>query len=367
VKTATVMFLSIALVALAAPVLPAVATGAIPPTSAEPEKGVAAPQKTAVDASGLPPASRIKGDTVEECWVIPSLPFTEAGNNCGFVDDYEEMCPYGSNSPDVVYSYSPPYDMCVSVSLCDSYYDTKVFVYEDKVMGGWPYACNDDNFHCVDPPVDYTSWIEDLEIFAGHTYYIIVDGYAGYCGDYVLAVEEVDCSEPCDLVCDGIPEGEPTCYTDYVDEYNAGCQNETWLEIPVSPDPIVYCGESGVYYYGSLVYRDTDWYLIYPCGDAPITATVESEIPMSLIYVDLRGGCSGVTVWSYVYVPPCVPTSMTEYLPVGQFAVFVAPEDWSLDYPCGAEYVLTIEGYTDNCNPVPVESQSWGRLKSLYR
>jgi hypothetical protein len=93
---------------------------------------------------------RIEGDTIEECWTIPSLPFTETGNTCGFADDYEEMCPYGSNSTDVVYSYSPPYDMCVSISLCDSYYDTKVFVYEDQCTPGVPYACDDDNFACVD-------------------------------------------------------------------------------------------------------------------------------------------------------------------------------------------------------------------------
>ena len=67
---------------------------------------------------------RIEGDTIEECWTIPLLPFLATGNTCGFADDYEEMCPYSSTSADVVYSYTPPYDMCVSISLCDSYYDT---------------------------------------------------------------------------------------------------------------------------------------------------------------------------------------------------------------------------------------------------
>jgi len=310
---------------------------------------------------------RIEGDTIEECWTIPSLPFTGTGNTCGFADDYEEMCPYGSNSTDVVYSYSPPYDMCVSISLCDSYYDTKVFVYEDECTPGVPYACDDDNFACVDPPVDYTSWLEEVELLGGHIYYIVVDGYGGDCGDYVLEVEEIECFVPCDIICVGIPEGEPTCYVGYDYHYNCGCASFTWSYITPTPEPSVICGESGIFMYDSSIYRDTDWYLIYPCGGVPITATVESEIPVLLMYVDLRGGCANMEVYSYVNAEACVLTSLTEYLPFGQFAVWVGPDDWLLEYECGSEYSLTIEGYTEHCDPTPVEGLSWGRVKALYR
>jgi hypothetical protein len=310
---------------------------------------------------------RIEGDTIEECWTISSLPFIGTGTTCGYADDYDEMCPYGSNSTDVVYCYSPPYDMCVSINLCDSYYDTKVYVYEDELTPGAPHACDDDNFACVDPPVDYTSWLNEVELLGGHIYYIVVDGYGGDCGDYVLAVEEIECFEPCDIICVGVPEGEPTCYDGYDDQYNGGCSSLTWSHIAVTPEPSVHCGESGVYMYGTSIYRDTDWYLIYPCGGVPITATVESEIPLTLMYIDLRGGCANMDVYSYVYADACVPTSLTDYLPPGQFAVFVAPQDWALAYECGSEYSLTIEGYTEHCDPTPVESMSWGRVKALYR
>ena len=30
---------------------------------------------------------RIEGDTIEECWTIPSLPFTATGSTCGYVND----------------------------------------------------------------------------------------------------------------------------------------------------------------------------------------------------------------------------------------------------------------------------------------
>jgi hypothetical protein len=333
-------------------------------TSAAQSTSITAPAKPAQPVAQNIHDGRIEGDTIEECWVIPSLPYTDTGNTCGFADDYEEACPYWSNSPDVVYSYSPPNDMSISISLCNSYYDTKVFVYEDELTWGLPYACNDDNAACYDPPVDYTSWLESVDVFAGHVYYIVVDGYVGACGDYVLEVgEAIDC----DIVCVGVPEGEPTCYDGYEDNYNSGCESDTWSIIPATGGPAVYCGESGVYMYEWLTYRDTDWYLIYPCGGVPITATIEAEIRVHLIYVDLRGGCANMDIYSYVVANPCEETSLTEYLPMGQFAVFVAPSEWNLDYECGSEYALTIEGYTEHCDPTPVEALSWGRVKALYR
>jgi hypothetical protein len=333
-------------------------------TSAAQSTSVGRPEKQPAVPGVNVHDGRIEGDTVEECWVIPSLPYVDAGSTSGFADDYDEMCPYGSNSPDVVYSYAPLVDISVSISLCNSYYDTKVFVYEDEAIIGWPYACNDDNFSCLDPPVDYTSWLRSVDLYAGHVYYIVVDGYSGACGDYVLEVDE---AVDCDIVCVGVPEGEPTCYDGYEDMYNGGCSSDTYSVIPVSAEPFVYCGETGTFLFEGALFRDTDWYLIYPCGGVPITSTVEAEVPMLLIYVDLREGCANVDVYSYTYVNPCVPASLTEYLPLGQFAVFVAPSDWNLEDACGSEYALTIEGYSEHCDPTPVEDLSWGRLKALYR
>ncbi len=315
---------------------------------------------------------RIEGDTIEECWTIPSLPFFDTGNTCAYANDYDEVCPYvGSTAPDVVYAYEPPYDMCVSISLCDSYYDTKVYIYQD-VVGNvpWPDGCNDDNFNCVDPPVSYTSWIESLELFAGNTYYIVVDGYGGDCGDYVLEMTEVDCPVPCDVICVGVPEGEPTCYDDYVDNYNGGCNSEgwAWSSIPVSPDPSVVCGESGVYAFGGSTYRDTDWYLIspyvYPCGDVPISITVEAEFGVIFGFVEGVPECIAPAFYSYTTAAECTPTTLTEYLPCVPIAIFVSTDSWDPAYTCGLEYSLTVEGYGD---PTPVENMSWGRVKSLYR
>ncbi len=347
-------------VAIAVAVLAATAL-AQTPTAAMPEKHS--------EITGEPSyEGRIEGDTIEECWTIPSLPFFGTGNTCAYANDYDEGCPYfGSTSPEVVYCYSPPHNMCVSIDLCDSYYDTKVYVYEDEWTPGDYYACNDDNFHCVDPPVDYTSWLEEVIMLAGHTYYIVVDGYNGDCGDYVLAIEEIECSGPCDVICVGVPEGEPTCYDGYDDQYNGGCSSLTWSYIPAGPGPFVVCGEGGVFDFGGSTYRDTDWYLIYPCGGVPISITVEAEFGVLFGFVEGVPDCPNPGFISYAFANECTPTTLTEYLPCASVAIYVSTDTWDPVYTCGLEYSLTVEGYTEHCDPTPVENMSWGRVKSLYK
>ncbi|MHC4498587.1 MAG: DUF7901 domain-containing protein, partial [Planctomycetota bacterium] len=114
---------------------------------------------------------------------IAALPFSDAGNTCGYVDDYDEICPWSSFSPDVAYSYAPASNITIDISLCNSLYDTKVYVYE----GGCPgtlVACNDDS-------CGYQSELIGVSLTGGNTYYIIVDGYGGDCGDYIIDVTSV--------------------------------------------------------------------------------------------------------------------------------------------------------------------------------
>ncbi len=352
----TTIVSAVALIAVLAATAPAVTPSA------------RAPEKPGGVAVSPPCGDRVEGDTIEECWTIAALPFTDANTTCGFSDDYDEVCPYyGSTSPDVVYAYEPPYDMCVSISLCNSYYDTKVFVYEDELTPGSPYVCNDDNYDCVDPPVNYTSWIDEVALSAGHTYYIVVDGYGGECGDYVLEVEEVECTPPCDVVCDGIPEGEPTCHDGYEDHYNGGCNSSSWpcyTIVPCSPDPVTFCGESGVYEYSNgVTYRDTDWYIFSVWGEpVPFSITVEAEFGVLFGFVD--GLCDNPSFVSYATATECTPHTITEELPYGTYAVFVSTDSWDPEYECGIEYSLTIEGYSPF---VPVDALSWGRVKALYQ
>ncbi|MHC4697011.1 MAG: hypothetical protein ACYTFA_09730, partial [Planctomycetota bacterium] len=73
------------------------------------------------------------GDTCASATVIPSIPFSDTGTTVGFINDYDQPCPFASaDTPDVVYSYSPTEDTVVTIELCNgSDYNTNLYVYEN--------------------------------------------------------------------------------------------------------------------------------------------------------------------------------------------------------------------------------------------
>jgi hypothetical protein len=307
------------------------------------------------------PDGREGGEAIQTAWDIISLPFHDTGNTCDNINDYDEACPYtDSTAPDVVYSYTPMEDECISISLCNSLYDTKVYVYEDTYTPGMPVACNDDAFNCEDPPVSYTSWIEEVDVEAGHTYYIVIDGYDEECGDYVLDITPLVCYE---LDCEGTPEGEPTCYENYVDHYNGGC-NSSPPAFQDSWGDVTWCGESGVYETDTGLYRDTDWYLLRTEVPSYVTLTVEAEFYVVFGLVEAVD-CQHPYFYDYATAYPGVQTELTYHFNTASYIVaFVAPGEWNPEYECGSEYMLKIEGDFFWC---PVEGRSWGAVKALYR
>ena len=324
------------------------------------------PEKHSIP-SGIPVyEGRVGGEDIASAVPITvpyPMGFYDTGNTCGFLDDYDEACPYtGSTSPDVVYSLTLTSWLCIEIDLCASSYDTKVYVYEDEWTPGNPLACNDDA-DCQEP---YRSSLGPLLLDGGHTYYVVIDGYGGDCGDYELLISEWEGCTPCaPCPAGGIDEGEGPCFDGYVDEFNGGCNSEppVFSVVEPSPDQITICGIGGNYDDNSL--RDTDWYLLdLACEETTITLDVVAEFGPVVGFVDMSPGCGNITgFYSYVTGTQCYSTYITETLPAGEWAVFVSTADW-LDWPCDAEYVLTIDGY-EQC--VPVERASWGTVKALYR
>ena len=311
------------------------------------------------------------GENIATATVIPSLPYSDFGSNLGAIDDYEEVCPYSSTSGDVVYSYTPAADIIVTIDLCQSYYDTKVFVYEDVATPGFPYACNDDFCSGPNYPFSYLSYIEQVYMYAGHTYYIVVDGYGGSEGDYILDVYPY---EECDVICDvaAIPEGEPLCGPTYIDNYNGGCNSTPYIfqTVMCPSDPVIYCGESGNYDNGYTYSRDTDWFEIILTETKTITATVEAEFNVLMFLLDGNptpgpDPCLDADVIiTSITSTPCNPVSLSWTFAPGTYWVWVGPSGFYDGIPCGAEYELTIEGY---CPTTATESSSWGEVKQLFR
>jgi len=122
------------------------------------------------------------GDNIGTAMPITSLPFHDTGMTSGYTNDYDEVCPYpGSTSPDVVYSYVPTASRTLDITLCNgSNYDTKLYVYENTA--GNTVACDDDT--CP----GYVSELLGVTVTVGNTYYIVVDGYGGASGNYVIDI-----------------------------------------------------------------------------------------------------------------------------------------------------------------------------------
>jgi hypothetical protein len=319
------------------------------------------------------PDGREGGETVQTAVRIASLPFTDHGNTCDNIDDYDYACPYaGSTSPDVVYVYRPSGDMLVRVDLCLSLYDTKVYVYEDAV--GTPIACNDDYY--FDPPCHgYTSYVDCL-MRADHDYYIAVDGYDGDCGDYVIEVAADFAPPPVICPPDGVLEGEPELYDGYTDSWNAGCGSDppSWNVIynwqTIDTDCGWLCGSGGWFLDGGGIQsRDTDWYPVTAAGTS-MTMTVWSPhicdilvlnscyptcepAPTVLYSADTSGG-SGTLTWATT--------------PGEQFVLWVGSDVFS---PPGGgtlgqfDYLMEVCGQMSGV--IAAEHASWGSVKSLYR
>ncbi len=325
------------------------------------------PEKQSVVSGVNIPDGRVGGETIATATVIPGLPYTDAGNTCVFVDDYDEVCPYsGSTSPDCVYAFTPAVDVTVDMFLCMSSYDTKIYVYEGMETPGAPYACNDDNGDCSNfNTYLYQSWLSEITLFAGNTYYIVIDGYGGGCGDYIFDMYEV---EECVVECPtgALDEGEVDCYTNYEDMYNGGCNSspEVYSMVDCSNDQIVICGTSGVFDYNGVSYRDTDWYMLTLDEPQTVTIGVEAEFGALFGFVDITAGCANAAFYSSMTTPKCTYATVTYTLPAGQTPVFVSTDAWDLGYTCGSVYYLTIDGY--QCTN-PVEETTWGSIKALYR
>jgi len=316
--------------------------------------------------TGVPnPRPQVGGDTIGTATVIPVLPYTDGGNTCGYFNDYDATCPFvGSTSPDVVYSFAPAGDLSVDIDLCGSSYDTKVYVYENTP--GSLVACNDDACSGPNYPNAYLSDLICVPFTAGSTYYIVVDGYGGSCGNYVLWVTE--CLGPCTGCPPGsLAEGEPDCTTDYVDHFNGGCNStpNVFSSVPCPGSSVTICGTYGGFLHNGLNYRDTDWYQldVPPGGLANVTICALGTQPTLLGYIDGSSGCPVSAFVDYTLLGVCEYGCLDVDLPPGPAWIWMGVNGFGPDYDCGSVYWFTIDGL--DC-PVSVKPTSWAEIKAGY-
>jgi hypothetical protein len=317
------------------------------------------------------PNNKVGGDDCGTAVTIGGLPFNDTGNTSTFADDYDEICPYDApGSPDVVYVFTPAVDMCVDIDLCNgSAYDTKLYVYENTCPDpGNAYACNDDA--CP----GYVSQILGLALTGGNDYYIVIDGYGGDAGDYVLDVTEVDCPTECVVECpDGaVDEGE-ACG----DDTNGGCNMgvPSWTTVN---DGDVICGTI----WAADGTRDTDWFEVYIGTPRSLTWTCEAEFPVVIGYItgcdDGVPDCSCITQLDPYTTGGCneVISVTYEASAPGYYWFFVSHQDY-YDQPCGLEndYVASMEFgaeptgrccYDDPADPLCVDGVTYDDCVNTY-
>jgi len=310
-----------------------------------------------------PPEVAVGGEDIGSAVAI-GVPGSSSGNTCDNADNYDEVCPYsGSTSGDEVYSISGVSGQ-ITIDLCNSGYDTKVYVYENAA--GNLIACNDD--FCNDPSGNpYRSQVSCVNLNANSTYYVVVDGYFGDCGDYNISTyASTGCPEVCDP--ENCPpnaqlEGEPVCGPNYVDSYNGGCNSVPVAYSALANDGCTtVCGAGGNYTFNGLSYRDTDWYSLSLPVACTVTATLCGSFE-SLLYI-LDGNCGPAILAGPAFGTAGTSVSLSVNAS-GTVVIFVATSAFS-GVPCGSPYILSVD--TGTCCSVNAnESTTWGNLKGLYR
>lgn len=319
------------------------------------------------------------GDACESATLIDALPYYATGSTVGFNNLYDAVCPYtGSTAPDVVFAYTPDADVPVDINLCESGYDTKVYVYENDCVNGEEIACNDDA--CNDSQGNpFRSLLEGVQLFAGNTYYIVVDGYGSSSGNFDLAItvpgvgaccfidgscadgysesacvadggayqgNDVLCADitcPVCEPCDGseMPEGEPPCGDEYEDMYNGGCNSTPFVFQDVNIGDAI-CGKSGTFLFGGSDYRDTDWFRVNAGSAGTLTWEIEAMFPILGFIIDAGSGdCVDYTILTNLSDDtgdPCFFVTMSAAVVADQdYWLWAGPSIFT-GIPCESDY-----------------------------
>jgi hypothetical protein len=240
----------------------------------------------------------------------------------------------------------------------------------DTTLGS---CCNDNNGQCIDsvleaqcptgtPGVRWTAntLCADLQPPCGTTYGACCDdqGNCTYtteqdCQGFWIANTPCDpnpCqpAPPCTLVCppNGILEGEPDCYDDYVDSTNIGCNADPITEAVFTPISVgdTICGTAGTYITSpDTNSRDTDWYRLVLDSDATLIWSGVAEFELLLFIIDAGSDdCTDYSVLTNSSGPACSTVTVSAAVPPGVYYLWAGPAVFT-GVPCGSDYIVTVE------------------------
>lgn len=254
------------------------------------------------------------GEDISSAVVITSLPYYDNGNTSSSFNDYSSSCG-GSSAPDVVYAYTPANDIVITAATLISDYDTELYIFENNEYN--EVACNDDYRSGV-----LGSFLPEIQLYAGNTYYIVVDGAGAVGGNYRLEFFEY---QQCAIEC---PSGGLTEAEACGDNFNGGCTVTPNEYEPYSIGTTV-CGTA----WATNEIRDTDWYILTVTQPSYLTCTAKSEFPLQFAIVDPAGGCVTPSILDVALADPCTTAILQVSVMPGDYWIFVGPSVWT-NIPC---------------------------------
>ncbi|MCP4293179.1 MAG: hypothetical protein GY780_15250 [bacterium] len=311
------------------------------------------------------------GDTWDDAFPIPGLPYSTTGTNVGYtVNCCAEMCPYEAWGPAVFYSYTTTDNLWVEIDLCGSNYDTGLYVFDSDHS---VIACNVDYYYDEECGF-YVSKLEEVYLEAGQTYFVVVTGMSGNSGDYVFEMVEDQLTPECILDLTGtFPENEPPLEDEYQDQWNGGCNSEQYGSPfqALAGDAnghLDFSGISGWYGVSYYIHRDTDWFIAVIGSSGIIEVTFTPEVD-SYLYQLAPLDCDSVAIAQSLMVETCSEGTMVlSGEPGSSVWLWVGPTLYSSPYyhPGNEyDYQLTLDGLYSGT--VATENVTWDRLRAYYR
>lgn len=279
------------------------------------------------------------GDDPFSAVEITSLPFSDAGSTVGLTNQFDVVCPFsGSTSPDSWYVYTVAADSALAAQTCESAYDTKLYVLDSDFND---IACNDDG--CTSSGGGaFRSTLTTGALSAGDVVYIVVDGWSGDLGDYIL---EVEGQEPC--VAPECPDGaiaeNEGGECDQAADTNGGCNSSPFVIQSVSCGDTI-CGTA----WADAATRDTDWFSLGAQGvTTEITYTVTGDFAGAYFYLGENPDCGSVVVVTAANPVPCETAEITA-IATGETWWFAGQGVFE-GFPCGGavNYVVSWSCSTD--------------------
>jgi hypothetical protein len=269
------------------------------------------------------------------------LPYTDLNQtNCGMMDDYfySEMDDYDGGE-DIIYELIVTETVTVDITM-----DPGTTTYSGiAVFNG----CPDVGVLLYQATGSAASLreLESIALTAG-TYYIMIDTWAP--PECITSFDLTITNAYCDVVCppEHVLEGEETCYDEYVDLYNGGCD----VVVPAFTDlqcGTTVCGTAGTFLLNAVETRDTDWYSFTLEEISEVVWTGAAEFNVTMALVSGVPECDPEVILISGSEGSCDVVTLTTTLAAGSYAAFVAPTDFT-GVICGSEYYATL-----TCTPAP--------------